>query len=118
MNDNLFAVLRARVLDSLQAVVPELPAEVAARVEVTPAREAAHGDMATNAALVASKAARRKPAEIAAALVQHLSAEPLVAEAAAAGPGFVNLRLARSAWLAQLPAILRAGESYGDSAAG
>ena len=72
---------------------PDLPGDVAARVEVTPAREPAHGDMATNAALVAAHAARRKPQDIAAALVTALGADPMVAEAEAAGPGFVNLRL-------------------------
>ena len=73
--------MRARVLQALRDVVPDLPEEVAARVEVTPAREAAHGDMATNAALVAAKAARRKPQDIAASLVAALQADTLVAGA-------------------------------------
>jgi arginyl-tRNA synthetase len=118
MSHNIFASVRGRVLAALHAAVPGLPAEVAARVEVTPAREAEHGDMATNAALVAAKAARRKPQEIAAALVAVLRADPLVAEAAAAGPGFVNLRLHDAAWRGLLPVILRASEAYGDSTAG
>ena len=74
--------------------------------------------MATNAALVAAKAAGRKPQDIAAALVAALQADPLVAEAGAAGPGFVNLRLRAPAWRGLLPLILRAGEAYGDSDAG
>jgi arginyl-tRNA synthetase len=118
MEHNIFAAVRARVIAALRGVVADLPDEVAARVEVTPAREAAHGDMATNAALLAAKAARRKPQDIAAALVAALNADPLVAEAAAAGPGFVNLRLRPQAWLDLIGAILRAGEAYGDSTAG
>ena len=50
MTQNLFAVLREHVVDALQALVPELTPEHVARVEVTPTRDAAHGDMATNAA--------------------------------------------------------------------
>ncbi len=118
MSENLFSDMRVHVLTALRSIVPDLPDEVAAKVEVTPAREAAHGDMATNAALVASKAARRKPAEIAAALVDALGALPEVAAAEAAGPGFVNLRLAPAILLAQLPVMLRAGEAYGDCDAG
>ena len=118
MSHNIFAAVRVRVLAALHRVVPGLPDEVAARVEVTPPREPAHGDMATNAALVAAKAAGRRPQEIAAALVAALLADPLVAEAGAAGPGFVNLRLHAAAWRGLLPLILRTGEAYGDSTAG
>ncbi len=118
MSHNIFASMRARVVQALHGVVPDLPEEVVARVEVTPAREPEHGDMATNAALVVAKAARRKPQDIAAALVAVLQADPLVAEAAVAGPGFVNLRLHADAWRRLLPVILRTGEAYGDSTAG
>ena len=118
MEHNIFAAVRARVIAALRGILPDLPDEVAARVEVTPAREAAHGDMATNAALLAAKAAGRKPRDIAAALVAVLTDDPLVAEAAVAGPGFVNLRLRPQAWLGLLGVILSAGEAYGDSTAG
>ena len=115
---NLFATLRMRVLAALSADFPELPAEVLARVEVTPAREPAHGDMATNAAMVVARPAGRKPQEVAAALVARLAADPDIAEVSQAGPGFVNLRLAESLWRAQLPAMLTQGESYGDATIG
>ena len=48
---DLYARLRETVLAALNAAIPDLPAEVAARVEVTPTKDPAHGDMATNAAL-------------------------------------------------------------------
>ena len=118
MSDNIFADLRLAVLSALRDAVPGLDDAVAARVEVTPARDPAHGDMATNAALVAGKAARRKPSDLAAALAQALAADPRVAAAAPAGPGFVNLRLHDSVFQAALPQILRAGEAHGDSAVG
>ena len=115
---DLFAAMRIRVLAALRAVVPELDDATAGRVEVTSTRDPAHGDMATNAALLAAKPARRKPAEIAAALAAALAAEPAVARAEPAGPGFVNLTLRPAAWHAVLPAILRTGEAYGDSRVG
>ncbi|MBN8872718.1 MAG: arginine--tRNA ligase [Rhodospirillales bacterium] len=115
---DLYARLRTTVLTALRGIVPDLPEEVAARVEVSPARDPAHGDMATNAAMVSAKAARQPPAKIAAALVAFLNEVPEVAEAAAAGPGFVNIRLEPGAFRALLPAILQAGTAYGDSTRG
>jgi arginyl-tRNA synthetase len=118
MTDNIFAAMRERVLAALLAAIPALPPEIAARVEVTATKDQAHGDMATNAAMVSAKAAGRKPADIAASLVAALAGDADIAEAAPAGPGFVNLRLRPAAWRARLPAILLAGEAYGDSDAG
>ena len=115
---DLYARIRRTVLDALTQVIPDLPAEVAARTEITPSRDPAHGDMATNAAMVSAKAARQPPARIAAALVQRLTGGPDIASAEAAGPGFVNLRLHPAAFRALLPVILTAGESYGDATAG
>jgi arginyl-tRNA synthetase len=115
---DLFARLRETVLAALVQAVPDLPADVAARVEVTPTRDPAHGDMATNAAMVSAKAARQPPARIAAAIVATLGSAPGIASAEAAGPGFVNIRLDPSVFRDLLPGILRTGEAYGDSAAG
>ena len=74
--ENLFAQMREHVLAALGEIVPDLPADAAARVEVTPARDPAHGDMATNAALIAAKPARLPPPKLAAALVEALRAMP------------------------------------------
>lgn len=118
MQENLFAELRAHVLAALAAMLPELPAEVLARVEVTATKDETHGDMATNAALVVSKQASRKPQEIGAALATALAALPMVDRAEMAGPGFVNLHLAPAFLRAQLPVILARGEAYGDGSIG
>jgi arginyl-tRNA synthetase len=115
---DLYASLRETVLAALAQVIPDLPPEVAARVEITPTRDPAHGDMATNAAMVSAKAARQPPAKIAAALVQHLTAGPEIETAEAAGPGFVNLRLRPETFRALLPIILTHGEAYGDATTG
>jgi arginyl-tRNA synthetase len=115
---HIFASLTDEVRRAMRALHPGLPEEVFARILVEPPRDAAHGDMATNAALVAAKPARQAPQAIAAGLAAALAQLPMVAEAAPAGPGFVNLRL-REDWLrARLPAVLRAGDRYGDAAIG
>jgi arginyl-tRNA synthetase len=118
MTDNIYAAMRETVLDAVRSLVSDLPEEIATRVEVTPARDPAHGDMATNAALVAAKAARQPPGKLAAALVAVLRERSGIAAAEAAGPGFVNLRLDPTAFRALLPGILRAGEAFGDSLVG
>jgi arginyl-tRNA synthetase len=115
---DLYARLRETVLAALTQIIPDLPADIAARVEITPTRDPAHGDMATNAAMVSAKAARQPPAKIAAALVQHLNATSDIASAEAAGPGFVNLRLRPETFRALLPLILTKGETYGDATTG
>jgi arginyl-tRNA synthetase len=118
MTENIFADMRDTVVAALRRVVPDLPDEAAARVEVTPAREAAHGDMATNAAMVSAKAARQAPARIAQALAGALAGAPGVLRAEPAGPGFVNIHLHPEALRATLPAVLLAGEAYGTGTAG
>jgi arginyl-tRNA synthetase len=118
MTHDIYATLRDRVVLALRATVPDLPDDVAARVELSPPRDPSHGDVATNAALVAAKLARRKPVEIAAEVAAVLAADPMVAEAAPAGPGFINLRLRPAALLAQLPIILSTGIGYGESTVG
>ncbi len=118
MTNNLFADMRAHVIAALYAAIPDLAADATAKVEVTPTRDPAHGDMATNAALVAAKAARRKPADIAADIAATLRTNADIESAEPAGPGFVNLRLRPDLFRAQIPAILHAGERYGDSDVG
>ncbi len=106
------------MLAALAEIVPDLPEDLAARVEVTPTKDEAHGDMATNAALVVSKVARRKPQEIGAALAEKLAALDFVERAEIAGPGFVNLHLSPDLLRAQLPVMLRRAENYGDATIG
>jgi len=118
MTENIFTLLAQEVRGAIAALVPDLPAEALKRVQVEPPRDAAHGDMATNAALVAAKPARMPPPKLAAALAERLETLPMVAEAAPAGPGFVNLRLREDFLRAQVPAVLRAGEAFGASRLG
>ncbi len=118
---NVFKGFRARLVALLDemAQAGELPPGLdTARVTVEPPREAAHGDIATNAAMVLAGQAKLPPRELAARLVLRLQALPEVTAVEVAGPGFVNLRLAPGVWQAQVGEILKAGPGYGDSAVG
>lgn len=89
-----------------------------AAIKVEPPRERAHGDLATNAALVLARPLKRKPREIADLLAEELRGLPEIATIEIAGPGFVNLRLASDFLRARLPEILRHGTGYGASIIG
>ena len=116
---NLFADIRDLVTTELGAMAREgaLPEGLDLyNVSVEPPREAAHGDMATNAAMVLAKPAGMKPRDIAEALVARLAADGRIASAEVAGPGFINLRLAPAAWHGVIRAALEDG--YGRSTLG
>ncbi|GHE00623.1 arginyl-tRNA synthetase [Defluviimonas sp. 20V17] len=118
---NLFSQIRAQVIAALDAMAAEgaLPAGLdTANVTVEPPRDAAHGDMATNAAMVLAKPAGMKPREIAEALAAKLTQDPRIASAEVAGPGFLNLRLAAGAWHQLIRAVLGLGAEYGRSTLG
>jgi arginyl-tRNA synthetase len=85
------------------------------RVTVEPPRDPAHGDIATNAAMVLAKDAGRKPRELAEAIAEKLRADALVAKVDVAGPGFINLTLKPAAWIAALRGAVQSGAQYGVS---
>jgi len=118
---NLFtdyaAVLKAALAELTEAGT--LPAGLSlANVTVEPPRDAGHGDLATNAAMVLAKPAGLNPRALAEALVAALRTKPGIAAADVAGPGFINLKLADSVWHAQINAMLNAGTDYGRSTVG
>lgn len=118
---NIFADIRALVIRALTDLTEagQLPGNLDfAAVAVEPPRDAAHGDMATNAAMVLAKPAGMKPREIADLLSAQLAGDPRIASAEVAGPGFLNLRLAPSTWAEVLRAALSAPEDYGRVPAG
>jgi arginyl-tRNA synthetase len=115
---NIFADVLGRVRSATEALIADglLPSDIdRSRVAVEPPREAAHGDMATNAAMVLAKPAGKKPRELAEAIAQKLRADDLVASVDVAGPGFINLTLKPAAWIAALRAAVRLGADYGRS---
>jgi arginyl-tRNA synthetase len=118
---NIFALVLDKVHAACDALVADglLPAGIdQSRVQVEPPREAAHGDVATNAAMVLAKDAGKPPRLLAQALADKLQQDDIVSKAEVAGPGFINLTLKPSAWFDALRTVLRAGESYGRSAVG
>jgi arginyl-tRNA synthetase len=118
---NVFAEIRQSVLDSLDRLsdAGRLPAGLSHdNVTVEPPRDAAHGDMATNAAMVLAKPAGLKPRDIAEALVADLVSDPRIETAEVAGPGFINMRLAPSVWQGVIGAVLAAGTDFGRSGMG
>ena len=115
---NLFAEIRLAVTEALTALAAEgvLPAGLdLTAVAVEPPRDSAHGDMATNAAMVLAKPAGMAPRAIAEALAARLMADPRIAGADVAGPGFLNLRLAPAMWHGVLRAVLQSGTDFGRS---
>src|SRR3954449_11921380 len=113
-----YAALLDGVLDELVAE-GALPEGLERRgVTVEPPRDAAHGDLATNAAMVLAKGAKTNPRALAEAIKSKLEALAAVTSVEVAGPGFINLRLMPDAWRDELRTILRDGDRYGLSDAG
>jgi arginyl-tRNA synthetase len=113
-----YAALLDGVLDDLVSA-GALPDGVERRnVTVEPPRDPAHGDLATNAAMVLAKPAGTNPRALAEAIKPKLEALPPVTSVEVAGPGFINIRLTPDAWRDELRTILREGEEYGLSKVG
>jgi len=118
---NIFADFTARVTKAVEAldlkdkdgVSPDL-----SRIAVEPPRDASHGDLATNAAMVLAKPTGQNPRALAERLALALRDDKDVAAAEVAGPGFVNLRLKDGFWQAHLSALLGEGRNYGRSTIG
>jgi arginyl-tRNA synthetase len=120
-NSHIFADVLGRVQAIGRALVAEgvLP-ETAdlSRVVVEPPRDATHGDMATNAAMVLARDAKAKPRDLAETFAARLRADDLVEQVEVAEPGFINLTLTNAAWSDALRAVLDAGADYGRSRVG
>jgi len=118
---NVFARVEARVVAALEALKHEgaLPRDLKlAAIEVEVPRDPTHGDLSTNAALVLAKAARMKPRDIAEKLKAKLEGDGDIAQAAVAGPGFLNLTFKPEFWHDLVRTILKEGGDYGRSDVG
>jgi len=112
-----FAAHVDAALDALTAAGTLPPDLSRAAVTVEPPRDPAHGDLATNAAMVLAKPARTSPRALAEGIAAELRRLEEVAEVSVAGPGFINLRLTDDSWRAELAAVVDAGDDYGRSTA-
>lgn len=118
---NLFTDIRALVIRQLEAMVEtgQLPTGLdLSNVAVEPPRDAAHGDMATNAAMVLARPAGMKPRDIADTLAGKLAGDARIDSAEVAGPGFLNLRLSPVVWQGVVEAALTAPDGFGRSRMG
>lgn len=118
---NIFAEIRDLILANLDQMVSagDLPEGLNFDpITAEPPRDAAHGDMATNAAMVLAKPAKLKPRDIAEKLAALLAQDARVTSAEIAGPGFLNLRLAPSVWQAMASTILTQGAGFGRGSLG
>jgi arginyl-tRNA synthetase len=116
--ENVFAQILDRVHRATDALVAAgvLPAGIdQSRVAVEPPRDPAHGDMATNAAMVLAKDAGKKPRDLAEQIAEKLRSDDLVERVDVAGPGFINLTLKPAAWINALRIAVQRDLKYGRS---
>jgi arginyl-tRNA synthetase len=110
---NVFAETLERVRAVARGLLPA--GTDLSRIQVEPPRDASHGDIATNAAMVLAKGAGKNPLELANAIAEELKKQDPIADAAVARPGFINLTLVPGAWLQELRRAVAAGKGYGRS---
>ncbi|TAJ27283.1 arginine--tRNA ligase [Bosea sp. (in: a-proteobacteria)] len=113
---NLFETYSARIHAALAALAERgaLPADLnLSRVVVEPTKDPAHGDLATNAAMVLAKEAGTNPRALAGLLVEELAKDAEIVKAEIAGPGFINLTLQPAVFTAILKTAIEAGADYG-----
>src|ERR1700681_4446337 len=126
---NIYGDFRRLLVSALDDLVAEgvLPAGLDfARVAVEPPRDPAHGDLATNAAMVLAGVVKQNQMALAVQIGAALAGRELASgdyrgsgfSVAAARPGFLNIRLDPAVWHAQLRAILQAATAYGESTRG
>jgi len=118
---DIFAGFHGRVLAAVQQLKHDGVVPIEASIEgitLEPSKDPAHGDLATNAAMVLAKASGVAPRALAERIVPLLTSDPHIDKVEIAGPGFINLTLASAFWPSVLRAVLEQGASYGRSAIG
>jgi arginyl-tRNA synthetase len=111
--DHIATIITQLVTDGKIHLTAEFPV-----FDVSPPREASHGDLATNIAMVLASKTGKKPREIADMVVSVLLGLKSVAKAEIAGPGFINITLKPSVWQHIIPSILKEGIAFGNSTMG
>src|SRR6476659_6738423 len=118
---DVFAGFHGRVLAAVQqlkhdGVVPH-HASIAG-ITLEPPKDASHGDLATNAAMVLAKPSGLAPRALAERIVPLLASDPHIESVEIAGPGFINLTLSLSFWPSVLRMVVEQGDGYGRCAIG
>ncbi|HYJ58544.1 MAG TPA: arginine--tRNA ligase [Methyloceanibacter sp.] len=118
---DVFAGFHGRVLAAVQQLKHDgvVPHDASLDgITLEPPKDASHGDLATNAAMVLAKAAGKPPRALAERLVPLIAVDPHVDRAEIAGPGFINLTLNSAFWPSVLRMVLEQGAAFGRSAIG
>ena len=118
---DVFAGFHGRVLAAVQQLKHDGVVPAGASIEgiaLEPPKDSAHGDLATNAAMVLAKPAGLPPRALAERIVPLLSSDPFIDKVEIAGPGFINLTLSLRFWPTVLRMVLEQGDGYGKSAIG
>ena len=118
---DVFAGFHGRVLAAVQQLKHDgvVPHEASLDgITLEPPKDASHGDLATNAAMVLAKASGLPPRKLAERIAPLLASDPYVEKVEIAGPGFINLSLAPAFWPGVLRMVLELGDAYGRSAIG
>ncbi len=118
---NLFADFEVRIKDALETldIIREKRDLVDfSRLTIEPPRDASHGDVATNAAMVLAKPLGTNPRALADVIAEKLKEDADVVDVTVAGPGFINIRLSQNYWQRLLASVIRAGTDYGRSSVG
>jgi arginyl-tRNA synthetase len=113
---NIFAETAGRIAAALETLklAGKLPAgSVVPAFAVEPPRDASHGDIACNVAMMLAKPTKMKPRDIADLIAGVLAADTAIAKVEVAGPGFLNITLAASVWHGLVRAIAAQGTNYG-----
>lgn len=116
MKETILSLLENAVITLKQQGT--LPDTVTPAIKVDATKDKAHGDYATNLALMLSKPAGKKPRELAEALVAALPASDAVTKTAIAGPGFINFFAAADAAAQIVRQVLDSGDAFGRSLTG
>jgi arginyl-tRNA synthetase len=118
---NIFADFSALIIAAVESLDLSAPSGAALpldRITVEPPRDPAHGDLASNVAMVLAKPVGTNPRQLADQIAAVLARDPDVAEASVAGPGFINVRLNDSFWTSMLAGILGVEVEFGRSLLG
>ena len=118
---NLFTDFESRIKNVLETldIVREKRSEIDfGRISVESPRDASHGDVATNAAMVLAKPLGTNPRALADQIVERLKQDPEVTDVSVAGPGFINVKLSIAYWQKLLAVMIGEGTDYGRSALG
>ncbi len=112
---NIYAQINDAIKNLVRQHYPQVNVE---KIDAVPPKDASHGDIATNAAMVMAAQVGGNPKQLAGELAEHLNNMAAVEKVEIAGPGFINLTLSPSVWQQQVSVILEHGRGYGNSQMG